>query len=223
MEPDLAHVLHVDVFEVDRPQVIVCVRQWSGRGPIIQERRISEAGNGGQRGDHVGGRSRAVEPEPCSKRQPTRAHGRRTEATAQQVNERNGDVGVVEGKVPFNASLAATHHQSFNVNSPRQDRVSAPVLESQIRGASIAGKPRRRISDDVAKQSSLQEDVCDDQIRDSRERNDAQQGRSELPPADALRQHSHGLNRSARSALVAPEAGLPSSRRHRRRAPSQSR
>ncbi len=73
VDPDLAHVLHVDVLEVDHPQLVGGVRKRRRLGAFIAEGGGREARDGWQRRDHLRGRIRGVEPQSCPDREAARA------------------------------------------------------------------------------------------------------------------------------------------------------
>jgi hypothetical protein len=175
-------MLHLDVLEVDHPQLVVRVRQRRWLGPFVQEGWIREALDGWQRGDDVRGRIRALEPQPCPNRDSARTHARRMEAAVEQIEEGDGGVGVVEGHERFYGLPAAANGQSFEVNSTGNDRVRALIVDTQNPGVRV---------DDVTKQSRSQEDVGDDQIREGQDGENAQSQRDEPSPASTLRQRPH--------------------------------
>ena len=127
VDPNLADVLGDDVIELDRPEVVVCVRQGRGLRSHVAERRIGETRHRRQRGHPLG--RRGVRAQPYPQAQSVAPHPVSVKLGVREIREGNAEVAAVDQEDPLDVAVAAANAQAFHVDAAGPDRVGARVVD----------------------------------------------------------------------------------------------
>ncbi len=117
IDPELAHVIRVDVVELDRPEVVVCIGERGWGRPDVLHRRVEETRDRRQRRHLLRG-WRGLLAQPDSETQAVSVHVARVKASAGERREGDAEVAAVEQEDPLDAAVAPADCQALDVDAP---------------------------------------------------------------------------------------------------------
>jgi hypothetical protein len=129
-DPDL-HQSHIDVFERDLPQIVVCVCHRRRLGLGVQ-RRIRIVADGRVRSEPFGVFADGVYLVPESKRRPFGAQAHGTEALHEQLVQADVDLPSLHLDRELDVVVLSREREPMKVDAPRPQAVGAVILELQI-------------------------------------------------------------------------------------------